>query len=92
MTIATRPTIPAERYRRAAGRGAAAAAARPGFDALLVGVGPDLRYLTGYPAMPLERLTMLVIPAGRRAVARRAAAGGDGRRPARRLPPGTSRS
>nr|MBA3235329.1 M24 family metallopeptidase [Chloroflexota bacterium] len=26
-------------------------------------VGADLRYLTGYPAMPLERLTMLVIPA-----------------------------
>jgi Xaa-Pro aminopeptidase len=31
-----------------------------GFDALLVGVGPDLRYLTGYNAMPLERLTMLI--------------------------------
>ena len=34
-----------------------------GLEAILVGVGPDLRYLTGYPAMPLERLTMLVIPA-----------------------------
>jgi Xaa-Pro aminopeptidase len=28
-------------------------------------VGPDLEYLTGYRAMPLERLTMLVVPAGR---------------------------
>ena len=26
-------------------------------------VGPDLPYLTGYEAMPLERLTMLVLPA-----------------------------
>ena len=30
---------------------------------VLVGVGADMRYLAGYPAMPLERLTMLVIPA-----------------------------
>ncbi|MGH2408119.1 MAG: M24 family metallopeptidase [Candidatus Limnocylindrales bacterium] len=30
--------------------------------ALLVGVGPQLRWLTGYAAMPLERLTMLVLP------------------------------
>ena len=28
-----------------------------------MGVGADLRYLTGYEAMPLERLTMLVLPA-----------------------------
>ena len=35
-----------------------------GLAAILVGVGADMRYLTGYPAMPLERLTMLVIPAG----------------------------
>jgi Xaa-Pro aminopeptidase len=34
---------------------------------MLVGVGADLRYLTGYAAMPLERLTMLVIrPTGER--------------------------
>ena len=33
-------------------------------DALLIGVGSDLRYLTGYEAMPLERLTMLVVPPG----------------------------
>jgi Xaa-Pro aminopeptidase len=31
-------------------------------DALLLSVGPDLPYLTGYTAMPLERLTMLVLP------------------------------
>ena len=29
---------------------------------LLVSVGRDLPYLTGYEAMPLERLTMLVVP------------------------------
>ena len=33
-----------------------------GIDVLLVSVGRDLPYLTGYEAMPLERLTMLVIP------------------------------
>ena len=32
-------------------------------DVLLLSVGPDLPYLTGYTAMPLERLTMLVLPA-----------------------------
>ncbi len=54
--------IPAGRYgeRLAAARRATAAA---GLDALLVGVGADLRYLAGYEAMPLERLTLLVIPA-----------------------------
>ena len=34
-----------------------------GVDAVLLSVGPDLPYLTGYEAMPLERLTMLVVPA-----------------------------
>ncbi|NNE10827.1 MAG: aminopeptidase P family protein [Ilumatobacter sp.] len=33
-----------------------------GVDALLLSVGHDLPYLTGYHAMPLERLTMLVVP------------------------------
>src|ERR687894_1639609 len=33
-----------------------------GVDALLLSVGPDLPWLTGYTAMPLERLTMLVVP------------------------------
>jgi len=32
-------------------------------DALLITPGPTLRYLTGYDAIPLERLTCLVIPA-----------------------------
>src|SRR5262245_25523748 len=31
-------------------------------DVLLLSVGHDLPYLTGYLAMPLERLTMLVVP------------------------------
>ena len=32
-------------------------------DVLLLSVGADLPWLTGYEAMPLERLTMLVLPA-----------------------------
>ncbi len=39
------------------------AAAGAGVDALLVTPGPDLRWLTGYDALPLERLTCLVLPA-----------------------------
>jgi Xaa-Pro aminopeptidase len=62
VTTGARPSIPAPRY---VARLAAACrlAAEAGVDAILVGVGADLRYLAGYPAMPLERLTMLVIPA-----------------------------
>ncbi len=57
-----RPSIPIERYRERIA--AVQARARDsGVVAVLVGVGADLRYLTGYPALPLERLTMLVIPA-----------------------------
>jgi Xaa-Pro aminopeptidase len=54
--------IPSARYgeRLTAARGGARAA---GVDALCIGVGADLRYLTGYEAMPLERLTMLLVPA-----------------------------
>ncbi len=33
-----------------------------GADVTLLSVGADLPYLTGYHAMPLERLTMLVLP------------------------------
>src|SRR3954454_18555368 len=33
-----------------------------GIDVLLASIGADLPYLTGYEAMPLERLTMLVLP------------------------------
>ncbi len=34
-----------------------------GVDVVLLSTGADLPYLTGYEAMPLERLTMLVLPA-----------------------------
>ena len=34
-----------------------------GVDALLLSLGADLPWLAGYEAMPLERLTMLVVPA-----------------------------
>ena len=56
-----RPAIPPGRY---AGRIDAAreALGSAGAAALLVGVGADLRWLTGYDAMNLERLTMLVLP------------------------------
>ena len=37
------------------------AMAGAGVDAVLLSVGHDLPYLTGYHAMPLERLTMLVV-------------------------------
>jgi Xaa-Pro aminopeptidase len=43
-------------------RARAGLAARGG-GALLLGVGPDLVYLTGHRAPPLERLTALVLPA-----------------------------
>jgi Xaa-Pro aminopeptidase len=46
-----------ERMRRAQAR-----MAELEVDVLLLSVGPDLPYLTGYEAMPLERLTMLVLP------------------------------
>ncbi len=36
--------------------------AATGTDVLLLSLGADLPYLTGYEAMPLERLTMLVLP------------------------------
>jgi Xaa-Pro aminopeptidase len=58
-----RPAISPERFedrlRRLAGL-----VEPSGLDAVLIGVGPDLAYLTGYRAMPLERLTMLVVVAG----------------------------
>jgi Xaa-Pro aminopeptidase len=41
----------------------AAAAHAAGIDALLITPGADLRYLVGYDALPLERLTCLVVPA-----------------------------
>ena len=42
---------------------ARAATAAAGLDALLIGSGADLRYLTGYPGHGAERLTCLVLPA-----------------------------
>jgi Xaa-Pro aminopeptidase len=42
---------------------AAQATAAAGLSALLLTPGPDLRYLTGYDAHQLERLTCLVVPA-----------------------------
>ena len=47
-----------DRLRRAALR-----AGEQGLDALLITPGPDLRYLVGYDAVPLERITCLVLPA-----------------------------
>ena len=60
-----RPRIPVARFGERLARAQAGVAAA-GLRALLVGVGPDLVYLAGYEAMPLERLTMLVIPASGR--------------------------
>ena len=53
--------IPDARYpqRLAAGR---EALQQRGFAAMLVGVGPDLRYLTGFVGEPMERLTLLIVP------------------------------
>ena len=53
----TADAVYADRVARARAEMAAA-----GVDVLLLSVGPDLPYLTGYTAMPLERLTMLVLP------------------------------
>jgi Xaa-Pro aminopeptidase len=55
---AAEPLYPADRLHRAR-----EATARAGLDALLISPGADLRYLTGYDALPLERLTCLVLPA-----------------------------
>ena len=56
---ATTALYPAERLRLAA-----AAAGAAGLGALLLTPGPDLRYVTGYDAQQLERLTCLALPAG----------------------------
>jgi Xaa-Pro aminopeptidase len=63
MTLAERPTIPGSRYAERLAR-AGAATETAGLAATLIGVGSDLRYLTGYAAMPLERLTVLVLRPG----------------------------
>src|SRR5215470_18190159 len=66
MTTATakwRVTMSEELYPATRLGDAAAAAARAGLDALLLTPGPDLRYVIGYDAHALERLTCLAIPA-----------------------------
>ncbi|HYN69954.1 MAG TPA: Xaa-Pro peptidase family protein [Candidatus Eisenbacteria bacterium] len=69
MTVATsrlqapaRPVISPARYGERLARARAGLAER-GAAGLLIGVGADLRYLTGYNAMTTERLTMLVLGA-----------------------------
>ncbi len=64
MTIARlpHPRIPAARHTDRLERLSALVSDR-GLAAALIGVGPDLDYLTGYRAMPLERLTMLAVVA-----------------------------
>src|SRR5580765_772609 len=61
--ISSHPTIPTERYAARLRRFGELVAER-GLAAALIGVGPDLDYLIGYRAMPLERLTMLAVVAG----------------------------
>ena len=53
--------IPPERYLARIG-GARDALRAAGGQALLIGPGADLRYLAGYEAIALERLTLLVVP------------------------------
>jgi len=59
-TPAARPEVPTSRFRDRLDRLAGLIDDR-GFEAVLVGVGPDLEYLTGCRALPLERLTLLVV-------------------------------
>jgi len=63
VTLAERLFVPAERFTDRLARAVTATEAA-GLDAMLVGVGSDLHYLTGYEAMPLERLTMLIVRPG----------------------------
>ena len=55
-------TAPASDVLSARLQRAASAAEAAGIDALLLTPGADLRYLIGYEALPLERLTCLVVP------------------------------
>jgi Xaa-Pro aminopeptidase len=59
---ARQPGMTGERYRERLA-GTQLAVRNHGLRGLLIAVGPDLRYLTGYNAIPTERLTMLVLPA-----------------------------
>jgi Xaa-Pro aminopeptidase len=61
VTPSTPPTLTTTHASRLA---AAAEATRgAGIDALLITPSADLRYLVGYDALPLERLTCLIVPA-----------------------------
>jgi Xaa-Pro aminopeptidase len=64
VTITDRPVIPASRFAERLERAIAATDAA-GFAAMLVAVGSDMHYLTGYEALPLKRLTVLVVAPGR---------------------------
>lgn len=57
MTVTDTPTVDDRLTRLAAHLGEA------GVDAALITPGPDLRYLVGYDAVPLERLTCLIVRA-----------------------------
>jgi len=61
--IVERPTVQAGRFAQRLERAVAATEAAD-LDAMFIGVGSDMRYLTGYAAMPLERLTLLVLRRG----------------------------
>ncbi|MEJ9079845.1 Xaa-Pro peptidase family protein [Gordonia malaquae] len=58
----TADRFPSDVYRQRLQR-AAELTAQAGVDALIVGTGPDFRYLTGSTADTFERLTALVVPA-----------------------------
>jgi Xaa-Pro aminopeptidase len=64
VTIADRPVIPASRFAERLERAMEATDAA-GFAAMLVAVGSDMHYLTGYEALALKRLTVLVVAPGR---------------------------
>jgi len=57
----THRQIPAQRFTARLASCRQAVAERD-FAAVMVGVGPDLRYLTGFVGEPMERITLLVIP------------------------------
>ena len=63
MAIDVEDPVPDQLYPADRIAAAADAAGRCGFDALLLTPGPDLRWVTGYDAHALERLTCLVVPA-----------------------------
>jgi len=56
-----RPEVPLARYVQRL-EGVRRLGREQGLDAVLIGPGADLRYLTGYAAPLLERLTILVVP------------------------------